>query len=129
MEYSPRNLPYSPASGPSEKSSPDLMRKKALRVLKSKSIPYDPMHALILCSSQGYTPVLIHLWEKMGMYEDALRLWMDRDNEGGIFVGVLSQLVRPDATLSVPTGSPVLDIVAWAAITTYGRCREGPHGR
>lgn len=29
-----------------------------LRVFKSESIPYDPMHALILCSSHSYTPGL-----------------------------------------------------------------------
>jgi hypothetical protein len=60
------------------KGSPD----KALRLLKSSTIPYDPTHALILCSSRGYTPGLVLLWEKMGMYEDVLRFWMDRDKEG-----------------------------------------------
>ncbi|KIM92146.1 hypothetical protein PILCRDRAFT_83432 [Piloderma croceum F 1598] len=39
-----------------EKSSPDVMRDKALRVLKSE--------------------------KKMGMYKDVLRFWMDRDSEG-----------------------------------------------
>jgi hypothetical protein len=55
-----------------KKRSPDVMRDKALRVLKNESIPYDPMHALILCSSHGYTPGLVLPWEKMGMYEDIL---------------------------------------------------------
>jgi vacuolar protein sorting-associated protein 11 len=58
------------------------MRDKALRVFKSESIPYDPMHALIFCWSHGYTPGLVHLWEKMVMYEDVLRFWMDWDSEG-----------------------------------------------
>jgi hypothetical protein len=55
------------------------MRDKALRVLKGESILYDPMHALIFCSSHGYTARLVLLWEKIGTYED---VWMDRNNEG-----------------------------------------------
>ncbi|KAJ3715949.1 hypothetical protein DFJ43DRAFT_838133 [Lentinula guzmanii] len=58
------------------------LREKALRVLRSQTIPYDTMHALILCSSRGYTQGLVLLWEKMGMYEDVLRFWMERDKEG-----------------------------------------------
>jgi hypothetical protein len=58
------------------------LRAKALRLLESKTIPYDPTHALILCSSHSYTPGLVLLWERMGMYEDVLRFWMDRDKEG-----------------------------------------------
>lgn len=65
-----------------EKPSPQALRDKALRVLKSDEIPYDPTHALILCSSHTYTPGLVLLWEKMGMFEDVLRFWMDRDKEG-----------------------------------------------
>jgi vacuolar protein sorting-associated protein 11 len=58
------------------------MREKAMRVLKSDVIPYDPMHALILCSTHGFTLGLVLLWEKKGMYEDVLRFWMDKDREG-----------------------------------------------
>ncbi|KAG6901941.1 hypothetical protein C0995_006463 [Termitomyces sp. Mi166 len=58
------------------------LRNKAMAVLKSTDLPYDPMHALILCSSHGYTAGLVLLWEKMGMYEDVLRYWMDQDREG-----------------------------------------------
>ncbi|KAJ7583306.1 hypothetical protein C8J56DRAFT_830557 [Mycena floridula] len=57
-------------------------RDKALRLLQSPHLPYDPTHALILCSSFEYTPGLVLLWEKMGMYEDVLRFWMDKDKEG-----------------------------------------------
>ncbi|RDB23063.1 Vacuolar protein sorting-associated protein 11 [Hypsizygus marmoreus] len=60
----------------------DVLRGKAMRVLTSGSIPYDPMHALILCSSRGYTAGLVLLWERMGMYEDVLRFWIDRHNDG-----------------------------------------------
>ncbi|KAF8147588.1 hypothetical protein B0H34DRAFT_680139, partial [Crassisporium funariophilum] len=58
------------------------MRDKAMRVLRSNEIPYDSMHALILCSTHGFTLGLVLLWEKMGMYEDVLRFWMDKDREG-----------------------------------------------
>ncbi|TFK62496.1 hypothetical protein BDN72DRAFT_964507 [Pluteus cervinus] len=59
-----------------------VLRDKALRVLKSDGLPYDPTHALIICSTRGYTQGLVLLWEKMGMYEEVLRFWMDRDKEG-----------------------------------------------
>ena len=58
------------------------MRDKAMRVLRSDVIPYDPTHALILCSTHGFTLGLVLLWEKKGMYEDVLRFWMDKDREG-----------------------------------------------
>ncbi|EPQ57796.1 hypothetical protein GLOTRDRAFT_114433 [Gloeophyllum trabeum ATCC 11539] len=58
------------------------MRDKALLVLKSDKIPYDVTHALILCSTRQYTPGLVLLWERMGMYEEVLRFWMDKDKEG-----------------------------------------------
>ncbi|KZT00051.1 uncharacterized protein LAESUDRAFT_816725 [Laetiporus sulphureus 93-53] len=56
-------------------SSPEP--NKALRVLQSDNVPYDPTHALILCSTRSFTPGLILLWERSGMYEDILRFWMD----------------------------------------------------
>ncbi|KAF9460675.1 hypothetical protein BDZ94DRAFT_1265603 [Collybia nuda] len=58
------------------------LREKAMRLLMSDTIPYDPTHALILCSTRGYTDGLVLLWEKMGMYEDVLRFWMDKHKEG-----------------------------------------------
>lgn len=59
-----------------------VMKDKAMRILRSSSIPYDPMHALILCSTYGFTDGMVLIWEKMGMYEDVLRFWMDRYKEG-----------------------------------------------
>ncbi|KAG1721987.1 uncharacterized protein EDB91DRAFT_1175471 [Suillus paluster] len=52
----------------------------ALKVLTSDSLPCDKTHALILCSSYIYTRGLVVLWEKLGMYEDILRFWMDKHN-------------------------------------------------
>ncbi|KAI6030894.1 hypothetical protein F5J12DRAFT_903240 [Pisolithus orientalis] len=57
-------------------------KEKALRLLRSSHLPYDATHALILCSSYSYAPGLVLLWEKMGMYEDVLRFWMDQYNSG-----------------------------------------------
>ncbi|KAI0050858.1 hypothetical protein FA95DRAFT_1603137 [Auriscalpium vulgare] len=58
-------------------------REKALKLLKDGSIPVDSTHALILCSTRGFTPGLVLLWERLGMYEDVLRFWMERDKTGG----------------------------------------------
>ncbi|KIY49906.1 hypothetical protein FISHEDRAFT_72138 [Fistulina hepatica ATCC 64428] len=63
------------------------LQERALRILRSETLPYDPMHALILCSSRGYTDGLVLLWEKMGMYEDVLRFWMDRERRGATSSG------------------------------------------
>ncbi|KAJ7081971.1 hypothetical protein C8R43DRAFT_338381 [Mycena crocata] len=63
--------------GASREDDEGPLRRKALRVLKSTTLPYDPTHALILCSSRGYTRGLVLLWERMSMYEDVLRFWMD----------------------------------------------------
>ena len=57
-------------------------KEKALQLLRSSHLPYDPTHALILCSSYSYTLGLVLLWEKMGMYEDVLRFWMEQHNSG-----------------------------------------------
>ncbi|KAI3602873.1 vacuolar membrane protein [Moniliophthora roreri] len=75
-------LPGVSATATSPAQSEETLRDKAIRILQSKDIPYDPTHALILCSSHGCTKGLVLLWEKMGMYEDVLRFWMDRDKEG-----------------------------------------------
>ncbi|KAK7064568.1 E3 ubiquitin-protein ligase PEP5 [Favolaschia claudopus] len=80
-------LPDKPAAAPANGATDDEhdsgpLRRKALRVLKSKTLPYDPTHALILCSSRGYTRGLVLLWERMGMYEDVLRFWMDSTEHG-----------------------------------------------
>ncbi|KAF9476515.1 hypothetical protein BDN70DRAFT_839137 [Pholiota conissans] len=72
-------------SGPPEKRTAfdeGVMRDKAVRVLRNGSIPYDATHALILCSTYAFTQGLVLLWEKMGMYEDVLRFWMDKHKEG-----------------------------------------------
>lgn len=57
------------------------MGDKALKLLKDDKIPYDPTHALILCSTRKFTPGLVLLWERLGMYEDVMRFWMVKDED------------------------------------------------
>lgn len=54
----------------------ELARGKALGLLAS-DLPYDTMHALLLCSINGFTEGSVRIWERMGMYEDVLRFYMD----------------------------------------------------
>lgn len=54
---------------------------KALGLLADPGLPYDPMHALILCSSADFKEGLVRLWESMGKYEDVLRFYMDKSRE------------------------------------------------
>lgn len=66
----------------SDASVASTARSKVISLLGSgDSIPFDPMHALVLCSMAGFTDGLVGLWESMGMYEDALRYWMEKAAE------------------------------------------------
>ena len=60
-----------------------ITRAKALKLLHSDKIPYDINHALIVCSTCQFTPGLALLWEKLGMHEDVLRFWMDKEKSSG----------------------------------------------
>ena len=64
---------------PTKSEEEKSMRAKALRLLRSDKIPYDVNHALIICSTCQFTPGLVLLWEKLGMHEDVLRFWMDKE--------------------------------------------------
>ena len=64
---------------PTKPEEEKSMKAKALRILQSDKIPYDVNHALIVCSTCQYTPGLVLLWEKLGMHEDVLRFWMDKE--------------------------------------------------
>ncbi|CAO1624838.1 unnamed protein product [Sympodiomycopsis kandeliae] len=57
----------------------EKQRGQSLRLLKQHaSLPYDIHHALILCEQAGFTKGVVYLYERLGMYEDILRLWMDQ---------------------------------------------------
>jgi vacuolar protein sorting-associated protein 11 len=83
-------LPFNDKTADAEKP----MRDKALRLLERDDLPYDPTHALILCSSRAFTPGLVLLWEKLGMHEDVLRFWIDKHHSGDVTAShqVISQL-------------------------------------
>ena len=58
-------------------------RERALHLLEQHdALPYDVSHALMLCSMEGFTEGLVLLYERMGMYEDVLRFWMDAEDGG-----------------------------------------------
>lgn len=46
---------------------------------QANEVPLDLMHALILCSANDFVPGMIGLWERLGMYEDILRFWMQQE--------------------------------------------------
>ncbi|OCF75394.1 vacuolar membrane protein [Kwoniella mangroviensis CBS 8886] len=57
-----------------------LSSEKALAVISNVDLPYDTVHALILCSTVGFDQGLIKLWEQMGMYEDIIRFYIDKND-------------------------------------------------
>ncbi|KAJ9101766.1 hypothetical protein QFC21_003105 [Naganishia friedmannii] len=61
-----------------QSESTSVSRNKALNVLDQMgTLPVDPMHALMVCSTADFTPGQIRIWEKLGMYEEVLRFWMN----------------------------------------------------
>lgn len=71
-------------------------RNKALGLLANTDLPYDPMHALILCSCADFKEGLVRLWESMGMYEDVLRFYIDKDQTLRAGRGSVSTAARQD---------------------------------
>ncbi|CBQ68432.1 related to PEP5-vacuolar biogenesis protein [Sporisorium reilianum SRZ2] len=58
-------------------------RLRALRLLEQHAtLPYDASHAVMLCAMQDFHDGLILLYERMGMYEDVVRLHMDAASSG-----------------------------------------------
>jgi hypothetical protein len=59
-------------------------RERALHLLEQhEQLPYDITQALVLCSMESFTEGLVLLYERMGMYEDVLRFWMDASTAAG----------------------------------------------
>ena len=73
-------------------------RQRALKLLQQHtSLPYDPSHAVMLCAVEQFHDGLILLYERMGMYEDVVRLHMDAalsDDSAGESAKVISALQR-----------------------------------
>lgn len=66
---------YLGSTSSSDQTVAGLAKRKVLGLLGSQ-LPVDSMHALLLCSTAGFTEGMVRLWENMGMYEDVLRFWM-----------------------------------------------------
>lgn len=50
------------------------LQTKALQMMRQRSsVPYDETRALLVCSTTGFVPGFILLYEQLGMYEDILR--------------------------------------------------------
>lgn len=59
----------------------DLQRKRALALLhQHESLPYDIGHAIVLCTQHDFDEGLVFLYERLGMYEEIIRLYMERDD-------------------------------------------------
>lgn len=58
--------------------------ERALAILRDSGKKYDPVHALILCSTAGFNEGMVDLWESMGMYEDILRFYMETPTDSSI---------------------------------------------
>ncbi|SNX85173.1 related to PEP5 - vacuolar biogenesis protein [Melanopsichium pennsylvanicum] len=59
-------------------SSTTTGKNRALKLLEQHhSLPYDTSHALMLCAVESFNAGLILLYERLGMYEDVMRLHMD----------------------------------------------------
>lgn len=62
-------------AGRQEKSD----QRRALRLLQQHAeLPYDASHALVLCEQESFTEGIVLLYERLSLYEDVLRLWMDK---------------------------------------------------
>lgn len=56
--------------------------QQALNLLRQhRHLPYDISHALILCEHEEFTQGIVALYERMGMYEEILTLWMEKAQE------------------------------------------------
>ncbi|WWC88408.1 uncharacterized protein L201_003319 [Kwoniella dendrophila CBS 6074] len=56
-----------------------ISTEKALSLISNEELPYDPMHALILCSTNEFVEGMIKLWENLEMYEDIIRFYMTKN--------------------------------------------------
>ncbi|KAJ2962679.1 hypothetical protein NQZ79_g2272 [Umbelopsis isabellina] len=55
------------------------LRSKALALLKDKSVDYDANQALVLCHLKQFDDGVVLLYEKMEMYSDIIRFWMEKE--------------------------------------------------
>ncbi|KAF9169701.1 hypothetical protein BGX21_009862 [Mortierella sp. AD011] len=88
----------------------NIMREKCLKLLNDTEIPYDTNHALVLCHMAEFNEGIVFLYERMKMYTDILRLWIERDDTNKVIeclrkYGPLEPSLYP-LTLSYFSSSP-----------------------
>jgi vacuolar protein sorting-associated protein 11 len=71
--------------------------------MRDDSLPYDRSHALMLCYIHAFVPGQILIWEKMGMYEDIIRYWIDQDRDSSSSDKSCSQEVLRHLDMYGPT--------------------------
>jgi hypothetical protein len=60
-------------------ASREALEEKALSLLRQRErLPYDAQQALIVCTASSFVPGIIELYERLGMYDDIVRFWIDR---------------------------------------------------
>ncbi|KAG0324131.1 hypothetical protein BGZ99_002190 [Dissophora globulifera] len=88
----------------------NIKKEKCLKLLNDTEIPYDTNHALVLCHMAEFDEGIVFLYERMKMYTDILRLWIERDNTNKVIeclhkYGPLEPSLYP-LTLSYFSSSP-----------------------
>ncbi|KAF9438731.1 hypothetical protein BGZ76_005463 [Entomortierella beljakovae] len=88
----------------------NIRKEKCLKLLNDTEIPYDTNHALVLCHMAEFDEGIVFLYERMKMYTDILRLWIERDDTNKVIeclrkYGPLEPSLYP-LTLSYFSSSP-----------------------
>ncbi|KAK0525944.1 Vacuolar protein sorting-associated protein 11 [Tilletia horrida] len=114
-----KSAPGAPGAGiaaPSGQQGANSMTIKALSVLKQyEYLPYDDTQAVLLCSIHEFIEGLFFLYERMGMYEDILRYWMDLEART---LKSAAASDEADATSASPTSTSGRNVMD--CLSTYG---------
>ncbi|GAB5588557.1 Vacuolar protein sorting-associated protein 11 [Umbelopsis nana] len=81
---SPVREPQSPSSDGEDHSDREIarrrvLRSKALALLKDQTVDYDANQALVLCHLKQFDEGVVYLYQKMEMYTDIIRFWMEKE--------------------------------------------------
>ncbi|KAI8973574.1 hypothetical protein BDF20DRAFT_907097 [Mycotypha africana] len=64
------------------------LHQKALALLHDENVEYDTNQALMLCQMKRFDEGVVYLYEKMAMYSDILRFWMEKQDTERVIEGV-----------------------------------------
>ncbi|KAG2183841.1 hypothetical protein INT44_008852 [Umbelopsis vinacea] len=82
---SPKDLPTTPPLtsdvdlSEQEIARRRILRSKALALLKDQAVDYDANQALVLCHLKQFDEGVVYLYQKMEMYSDIVRFWMEKE--------------------------------------------------